>query len=641
MRSSHIIRRGLSLTVILLLTCCSLPKEELPPTPTSSSIPVIEPTLTEEPTPQPNPAEIIFYHGNIITIEPEQPLAQALAVRQGVIQAVGSDEEVLAYQGPGTILIDLGGKTIMPGISDGHSHYVRNAFEAGVPLEEIQYNLLRFGLTGDTEMHSVDQFINDMLQVEQNGALDIRLNIFASYNCGFLEEGRSIECISWYKDNPPILDPARLVRIPGVKIFVDGAGTPARGCSYRSFPFTPEGLARWPELGTACDNPYGSLYLSEEELITVVQDIQDRGYRTAYHAMGDAAIETILDALDVVLDGESNSVYRHQIEHNSNLRSDLMDRYVEMDMIANILGMFNVSEAEFYEVAFGEEHYEWNAYRYALPGLGIHVLFGQDYNNRGDVNKLNPFVDLFGFVTHKELMSDGSIVDPPEWVARHEISVERALEMLTIEPAYAVSMEEYTGSLKPGKYADLIILSADPLTMDPNDLYKITVLMTMVNGENKYCAAGADEFCPQPAAAVETIPAAPTSTPVVVPVAYDCDAKPGSPISIGQGSLIQTTIRWGAVTAQQVQDYIDTVLPSILVDGAAIETRAVHGEVLPMEGRDLFLTNSFFDAGILDPGRHVIKTILSFASMITDGYGNYGPGSAYPTVEGTCTVIVE
>ncbi len=60
-----------------------------------------------------------------------------------------------------------------------------------------------------------------------------------------------------------------------------------------------------------------------------------------------------------------------------------------------------------------------------------------------------------------------------------------------------------------------------------------------------------------------------------------------------------------------------------------------------MEGRDLFLTNSFFDAGILDPGRHVIKTILSFASMITDGYGNYGPGSAYPTVEGTCTVIVE
>ena len=239
--------------------------------------------------------------------------------------------------------------------------------------------------------------------------------------------------------------------------------------------------------------------------------------------MGDAAIETILDALDVVLDGESNSVYRHQIEHNSVLRPDLMDRYVDMDMIANILGMFNVSEAGFYEVAYGE-HHEWNAYRYALPNLGIHVLFGQDYNNRGDVNKLNPFVDLFGFVTHKELMSDGSIVDPPEWVARYEISVERALEMLTIEPAYAVSMEEYIGSLLPGKYADLIILSDDPLTISPDDLYKITVLMTMVNGEMKYCAAGADDFCPTPGPG-ESTAAVSTVQPIVLPVKFDCDFK--------------------------------------------------------------------------------------------------------------------
>ena len=524
MATQRIVFQGMLAICLVFTVSCSVPEVEPSPPPQVTQEPTQEATATAEPAFCPEAADIIFHNGNIITIEKSQPIAEAISIHGSLILAVGTDEEVLACLGPGTTVIDLHGKTIMPGISDGHSHYVRNAFEAGVPLEEIQYNLLRFGLTGDTEMHSVDQFINDMLQAEQNGELDVRLNIFASYNCGFLEDGKSIECISWYKDNPPILDPTRMVRIPGVKIFADGAGTPARGCSYRSFTFTPEGLELWPELGTACDNPYGSLYLTEAELVNVVQDIQDRGYRTAYHAMGDATIETILDALDVVLDGESNSVYRHQIEHNSVLRPDLMDRYVEMDMIANILGMFNVSEAEFYEVAFGEEHYEWNAYRYALPSLGIHVLFGQDYNNRGDVNKLNPFVDLFGFVTHKELMSDGSIVDPPEWVARYEISVARALEMLTIEPAYAVSMEEYTGSLLPGKYADLIILSDDPLTISPDDLYKITVLMTMVNGEMKYCAAGAEAFCPPPEIGETTTPV-PTIQPVVLPVDFACDFK--------------------------------------------------------------------------------------------------------------------
>ena len=87
--------------------------------------------------------------------------------------------------------------------------------------------------------------------------------------------------------------------------------------------------------------------------------------------------------------------------------------------------------------------------------------------------------------------------EPPEWIARHKISVQRALEMLTIEPAYAVSMEDYIGSIKPGKFADLIILSDDPLKIDPDQLGDLSVWMTMVNGEAKYCAAGHKAVCPK------------------------------------------------------------------------------------------------------------------------------------------------
>ncbi len=625
---------GLLITLLLIIACSAQPSVT-PPLMTET--PATEITLAT----QEEPADIIFRNGVIITMETSQPVAEAVAIRGQVIQAVGTDEEISAYQGAGTVVIDLHGQALLPGIVDGHSHYVRNAYEAGVPLAEIMNNLLRFGITGDTEMHSVDEFINAMLQAEQNGAIKVRLNIFGEYNCGTLENGKSVVCVSWYQSNPPILDPSRMVRIPGVKIFADGAGTPARGCPYYSFTWSPNVTDVWPDIWEVCKNPYGDLYLDEAQLTAVIQDIQDRGYRAAFHAMGDAAIETILNALETVLDGESNLIYRHQILHNSVLSPQLMDRYVQMDILAQIGGVFNVSEADFYETAYGEPYYAWNANRYELPNLGIHVFFGQDYNNRGDINALNPFPDLYGFVTHNERLSDDSVVEPPQWVAQHVISVERALEMLTIEPAYAVSMEDYIGSLKPGKFADLIVISDNPLSMDPDDLYKISVWMTMVNGKVEYCAPGMDSYCPVEGQVPATATPSSAVTPQITQIKFDCDARAGSPLHVSSEDFIQTYIRWAAQTSDQVNEYIDAVRSSMFVDGVSLLSGISHGEIAQLEGSDLLFVTSNFDVGILIPGTHEIRTSLTFDRQITDGFDWYGPDTKYPAVEGICTVISE
>ena len=68
--------------------------------------------------------------------------------------------------------------------------------------------------------------------------------------------------------------------------------------------------------------------------------------------------------------------------------------------------------------------------------------------------------------------------------------------MMTIEAAYALFMEDYIGSLKPGKFADLIVLSENPLTIDPDDIINIEVLLTMVGGNVEYCAPGHEALCP-------------------------------------------------------------------------------------------------------------------------------------------------
>ena len=189
-----------------------------------------------------------------------------MAIRGSLIQAAGSDEEVLALKGGETKVINLQGGALMPGFVEGHTHYTRNGWEDGTPLEDMMQTLLAFGLTSIAEMHSTDDYINSMLEAEAKGEIDVRMNIFAEYNCGFLENGKSIECISWYRDNDPILDPAKMVRIPGVKVFVDGSGQPGRGCAYKSFPWPESIVEIWPTVWETCGSPYGDLYLNEKQL---------------------------------------------------------------------------------------------------------------------------------------------------------------------------------------------------------------------------------------------------------------------------------------------------------------------------------------------------------------------------------------
>jgi predicted amidohydrolase YtcJ len=70
------------------------------------------------------PADLIFTGGSIITMEADQPFADALAVTGGKISAVGSQAVVRSMQGPNTKRVDLAGKTLLPGFLDGHSHFI-------------------------------------------------------------------------------------------------------------------------------------------------------------------------------------------------------------------------------------------------------------------------------------------------------------------------------------------------------------------------------------------------------------------------------------------------------------------------------------------------------------------------------------
>jgi len=445
---------------------------------------------------------VIFHNGEVLTMEADMPIHEAIAIAGKTIIAVGTNEEILDLKAPTTELIDLGGRTLMPGFIEGHSHLLHFAPGGETGREEAMKVALSYGLTTINEMVVDQEDIDWLLNVEEHGDLRLRVNAFPLYNnFGVDSDGNTIIERVWFPENDPILDSSRWLRIPGIKIYVDGSFVPGRGCPALTNPY-PEDFQATPDFQRICYAKNGDLYLSQDEIDRVVAEAQAQGFRVALHIMGDRGIDVALNAIERALAGESNLYYRHAIQHSSLLRPDQIDRYAALDILASVRGYFNTCDQDEYPTYYGPERYMWAGNRYALTERGIHAYSEGDYLWRyapDDLTKstqLNPLVNLFGLITRKQLCTDGIFSEPEAWLHPDAISVEEALRMLTFEPAYAVSQENVIGTLEVGKYADVIILSGNPLTVARDEIINLEVWMTMVDGITAYCAEGHEDLCP-------------------------------------------------------------------------------------------------------------------------------------------------
>ena len=79
-------------------------------------------------------ADLILHNGRIATLDARQPVASAVAVREGVFVAVGDDAAVMAHRGPGTQVIDAGNRAVIPGLNDSHLHLIRGGLNYNLEL---------------------------------------------------------------------------------------------------------------------------------------------------------------------------------------------------------------------------------------------------------------------------------------------------------------------------------------------------------------------------------------------------------------------------------------------------------------------------------------------------------------------------
>ncbi len=536
--------------------------------------------------------DVILYNGNIVTVDKDNPRIEAVAVKGNRIRCVGKSEEILALKNPDTQIVDLEGKTVVPGFNDSHMHLL----SYGLSLERVNLNGCR---SIEEMLDRVRAFIKEKNIPEgewvqgrgwnQSLFKEKRLPsredldrvskahpIVLTRTCGHLcvVNTRALQ-IARIFDNPPEVEgggidkdekgaPRGILRemamtlvykkIPPLRkeeikailvkaanncikegltsvqsddfeaikgdfrevlnayLELDDAGRlPIRvneqvqlptlkkletflklgyktGDGSRFFKIGPLKLLSDGSLGgrtAALSEPYedetttaGILIFTPDELYALVEKAHTNGLQVAVHAIGDRAMEMVLETYRKVMEKHPKKDPRFRVIHCQITTEEIIDKFKEYDVIADIQPIFVASDLSIVESRVGEERAKWTYNWKTLLEKGARVSAGSDC----PVEPFNPLFGIYAAVTRKNL--EGY----PEggWLPDQKLSVEEALYIYTMGSAYCTFEENIKGSITPGKLADMVVLSEDIFNIEPDYIKDVKVEKTIIDGKVMY-----------------------------------------------------------------------------------------------------------------------------------------------------------
>jgi predicted amidohydrolase YtcJ len=248
-----------------------------------------------------------------------------------------------------------------------------------------------------------------------------------------------------------------MLRIWGVKMFADGGSYSAylRG----EYPNRP--------------GYHGEPASTPANFSTAVRLCNKYGWRVGIHALGDAAIDVVLDAYDSADKDSPISGKRWAIEHAYMLHPEQIERIKRLGLVIHPQTRHLYALHRDFLANYGKEYADMiHPYR-TLINNDIRIAGGRDSPY---LKPTDAFLDLWVDVTRKT--SEGEVVGADQKLTREE-----ALRFHTIWAAYSTFEENVKGSLEPGKFADLLILSSDYLTVPEDQIKDITPLATLVDGK--------------------------------------------------------------------------------------------------------------------------------------------------------------
>ena len=328
-----------------------------------------------------------------------------------------------------------------------------NAIQTAIPM------LMKMGLTG---VHDFDSNLCFTALQALHHKQELKLRVIKSIHLEDLPHAVEIGLRSGFGDD--------MLRIGSVKMFADGALGPHTAAMLQPYDDDPQNL--------------GILMMDSEALYDHGRLAVGNGISMAVHAIGDRANREVLNAYAQLREFErfnlstSQNLLRHRIEHVQIIHPDDIPHFSRLNIIASMQPIHATSDMLMADRFWGKRAafaYTWRSQ------LSHHVplIFGSD----APVESPNPFWGIYAAVTRRRADGRPSVQG---WYPEQCLSIDEALHAYTTSAAYAAGMEDRLGKLTPGYLADLLVVSDDPYSCNPNELYSIHPLATMVGGEWVY-----------------------------------------------------------------------------------------------------------------------------------------------------------
>ena len=548
--------------------------------------------------PEVAPADLVLRGGKVATVDPALGNAEAIAVNGYQVTAVGGNDEISAYIGPQTEVIELNGRFAMPGFIEGHGHYmslgrarqildltkVENWDEVvtmvagavdkaqagewifgrgwhqdkwdsvpedavdGVPRNDTLnavspdnpvslghasghagfFNdaaLAAGGIDDDTPdppggtivrtadgratglmRETAQRLLNEAIGIyegrltpEEMGQIDRERAMLAADEAlahgvtSFHDAGSSFETIDFFKaleeegnlpvrlyvmvrrESNELMDQA----LPQYKMLPEGNDY----LTVRSIKRQIDGALG--SHGAWLLEPYVDLPETAGLVLEEVEDIEGtaeiaikHGFQVNTHAIGDRAVRETLDIYERVWErlGVDGKPLRWRIEHSQHIDPLDVPRYGELGVIASVQAIHGTSDGPWIPSRLGDERAKSTSQPWRdLINTGALVTNGTDV----PVEPIDAISSYYASVSR--MMINGEKFYP-----EHAMTREEALASYTLNNAIAAFEEDVKGTLTPGKYADIVVLSQDLLTVEEEKIPETTVDITIVGGEIKY-----------------------------------------------------------------------------------------------------------------------------------------------------------
>lgn len=194
------------------------------------------------------------------------------------------------------------------------------------------------------------------------------------------------------------------------------------------------------------------------------------GWQMALHAIGDAAVDLAIEAFEKAQAAWPRQDARHRIEHGGVIRDDQLARLADLDVAVVSQPCFLYDFGDGYAGQLGPDRTPWLYRGRSLLEHGIRLVGSTDRPLPGD--------PLRGIQT----LVDRTSCEGLEIASHERITVQQALEVFTVNGAWAIRREDRLGRIAPRFLADFAVLAENPLDVDPSTIAAIGVVGTVVDG---------------------------------------------------------------------------------------------------------------------------------------------------------------